>query len=373
MALLSPQQFENWIDVQLPLSCDELAIVVWPPLPTPPENPSHTVVTYPAHIQASTTTTTLLVGQLFQMGSKEIRLKEDPNPTAFPTRDSVSLMVEIFQENTDEARWQQCTSDPLGYIKAHVETCTEVQGHWGIRFWSQTGKPCQAREATKASANILIDQVKLTSVLRTSGPSLWISPRTGQQCFGDYKPIWVAGPLSQVRTAHDKLPYSCGLIRSRKGFGIRVETSKYMEAYKILHPTGVAPTLMGPPKSAYQYKLSPAPLGATAQDILDFLRKSIKIPSHTFAVRRQISPKAWLVASQEAIEQEYIYSTSGYVLLQPWSTGKYTDPLRDAIVVGNGPAPSYQRDGSRHVTPGTRPEDNDPGKATSNGTRTGPG
>ena len=128
LALLSPQQFENWIDVQLPLSCDELAIVVWPPLPTPPENPSHTVVTFPAHIQASTTTTTLLVGQLFQMGSKEIRLKEDPNPTAFPTRDSVSLMVEIFQENTDEAPWQQCTSDPLGYIKAHVETCTEVQG-----------------------------------------------------------------------------------------------------------------------------------------------------------------------------------------------------------------------------------------------------
>ena len=333
LALLSPQQFENWIDVQLPLSCDELAIVVWPPLQTPPENLVHTVVTFPAHIQASTTTTTLLVGQLFQMGSKEIRLKEDPNPTAFPTRDSVSLMVEIFQENTDEARWQQCTSDPLGYIKAHVETCTEVQGHWGIRFWSQKGKPCQAREATKVSANILIDQVKLTSVLRTSGPSLWISPRTGQQSFGDYRPIWVPGPLSQVRIAHDKLPYSCGLIRSRKGFGIRVETSKYMEAYKILHPTGVAPTLMGPPGSACQYKLSPAPLGATAQDILDFLRKSI--PSHTFAVRRQISPKAWLVASQEAIEQEYIYSTSGYVLLQPWSTGKYADPLRDAIVVGN--------------------------------------
>ena len=128
-----------------------------------------------------------------------------------------------------------------------------------------------------------------------------------------------------------------------------------MEAYKILHPTGVAPTLMAPPGSAYQYKLSPAPLGATAQDILDFLRKSI--PSHTFAVRRQISPKAWLVASQEAIEQEYIYSTSGYVLLQPWSTGKYTDPLRDAIVVGS---PRVLRQATKGMDLGMSPQVPDP-------------
>ena len=42
LALLSPQQFQNWIDVQLPLSCDELGIVVWPPMPDAPSALTHT-------------------------------------------------------------------------------------------------------------------------------------------------------------------------------------------------------------------------------------------------------------------------------------------------------------------------------------------
>ena len=333
LALLSPQQFQNWTDVQLPLSCDELGIVVWPPMSDTPSTLTHTMVKFPAHVHTTTTSTTLLVGQLFQFGSKSVNLKEDPNPTAFPTRNSVSLMVEVYQENVDEHRWQQCTEDIMGYARAIIETTTEVLGHWGIRYWSPKGKPTQAKEATRVTTNVLVDQTKLSSVLRLSGPHLWLSPRVGQQSFDVYKPIWISGPLPQVRIAHDKLPHSCGIIRSKKGFGIRVEADKFQEAYRLLHPNGPAPTHLGPPESVCQYKMSPAPIGATSQDILDFLQKTI--PSHRFAIRRQLSPQAWLIASHEAIEQEYIFSSMGYILLQPWSTGRHTDPIRNSVLVGN--------------------------------------
>ena len=137
-------------------------------------------------------------------------------------------------------------------------------GHWGIRFWSVKEKPTQARDAIKVTANVLVDQAKLSNVLRLSGPHIWLSPRIGQQSFDVYKPIWINGPLPQARIAHDKLPCSCGTIRSKKGFGIRVESAKFQEAYKILHANGATPTHLDPADSVCQYKLSPAPIGATS-------------------------------------------------------------------------------------------------------------
>ena len=144
---------------------------------------------FPAHVHSTTMSTTLLVGQLFQFGSKSVKLKEDPNPTAFPTRNSVSLMVEVYQEHVDESRWQQCTEDIMGYARAIIEPTTEVLGHWGIRYWSSKGKPTQAKEATKVTTNVLVDQAKLSTVLRLSGPHIWLSPRVGQQSFDVYRPF----------------------------------------------------------------------------------------------------------------------------------------------------------------------------------------
>ena len=334
IVLVTPQQFtSDWLDTALPLSADELLLIVWPPVQPPPPGVAHEPVTFPARLLTTSSTITLLHGQAYQFGAKAVTLRKDANPTDFPTRSSVSLLFEAYQDELSATLWDELQNNPMGTIKKRMEQITPILGNWGTRFWNQKGKPVGPHDAYKLSTNLLVDEDKLDILLQKSGDPYWLSPRLDQPAFARFRPIWIGGNLEQVRIAHAKLAGACGLIRTKKGYGVRVHADRYDESRKQLLPHEPSAPHLGRDQELWHYKISPTPVGSTAQDILLFIGKCI--PNTKGTVKRQLGPRAWLISFVSKIDTEYVQSQEGFVVLQPWSVGKRHDPMRGAIAVGN--------------------------------------
>ena len=308
-------------------------IVVWPPIQPPPPGPACENVTFPARLMTETPAVTLLHGQAFQFRAKGISLRQEADTQEFPQRSSVSILVEAYQDEVPSNIWEEILDRPMQVIKRHLEQSTPFLGNWGTRYWSSKGKPARSHEATKFSTNLLVQEDKLDATLQKSGDLLWISPRLDQSAFTRYRPIWIAGTLETARIAHAKLAGACGLVRTRRGFGIRVESSQYDGCRRLLLPDEPQTPHLGRDSELWHYKLSPTPVGATSEDILNFTLGNF--PDIKSTVKRQLGPRAWLLSFAAPINKEYLQSKEGFLVLQPWQVGKRHDPLRGAIAVGN--------------------------------------
>ena len=334
IVLVSPQQFlSDWQDTPLPLSADELLLIVWPPIQPPPAGTQFTPVTFPARLLSVQPTITLLHGQAFQFGAKEATLREEQDPKDFPQRSSVSLLIEAYKEEIPEQLWEEFLDNALAAVKRKLETVAPLLGNWGLRYWNSKGKPVRPQEATKLSINILVEEGKLEGFLQKSGDPLWVNPRLDQPAFARFRPIWMPGTLEQVRIAHAKLAGACGLVRTRRGFGVRVDSARFEECRRQLLPDAPQTPHLGRDSELWHFKISPTPIGATSDDIMQFLGKCI--PNVKNTVKRQLGPRAWLVSFAAPIQVEYVHGKDGFVVLQPWHIGRKHDPLRNAIAVGN--------------------------------------
>ena len=180
-------------------------------------------------------------------------------------RRSVSLLVEAHKDKVPAAVWKELLDRPMQVIKRHLESSAPFLGNWGTRYWSPKGKPARPHEATKLSTNLLVQEDKLDVALQKSGDLLWVSPRLDQTAFTRYRPIWIAGSLETVRIANAKLAGACGLVRTRRGFGIRVENSQYKHCRRLLLPDEPQTPHLGRDSELWHYKLSPPPVGATSE------------------------------------------------------------------------------------------------------------
>ena len=103
---------------------------------------------------------------------------------------------------------------------------------------------------------------------------------------------------------HDKLQGGCGLIRSKRGFAIRVDTTNFDSVRRTLVPDMSTKPDIGPANALFDYRLSPALVGATSEDVLTFLGRSF--PSVKSTVRKQIRPRTWVVSFASELSEKYI-------------------------------------------------------------------
>ena len=334
ITLITPQTFLEWADVAMPMSADELSAVVFPPVAQDkiPAGLKITTVEFPAVIQGDRETTSLLRGNLVHFGSKEIALSVPRNQTTLTTKDAVSLLVEATSDHVPD--WGKLAASPMQYLSSRLKTFS-LLSHWGARMWAGKTRTFQSHNADRFTTNILVPRDALPQILRMSGVGgIWFSPRSGQPEFEKYGILWVPGNLSEVQTSHDKHPDAMGVVRSRKGFGIRFPKDSMAAAKQLLTPgipfhaavfQGVDPNLL--------FKISPTPLGAGRDDVQDYLSKQPELSDPK--VIRQIGPKGWLVAFSKVPGRLFFFSGGSHIILQQWVTKGDRDPLRSAVIVGN--------------------------------------
>ena len=114
IVLLNPQQYTSaWQDTSLPLSADELLLVVWPPIQPPPAGPACQTVTFPARLMTEVPTVTLLHGQAFQFGAKEISLKQESDAQEFP-----QLWWRFTRKKSPQRYGRSCWTGPCRLLNA---------------------------------------------------------------------------------------------------------------------------------------------------------------------------------------------------------------------------------------------------------------
>ena len=140
----------------------------------------------------------------------------------------------------------------------------------------------------------------------------------------------------QAQVTHDKLEAAYGLTKTKRGIAVRVDASQFEATRKALFPGREFPPQVGKPSEIFHFRLSPTPLGATPQDINDFLAKYV--PTIKGAARKQVSPKAWIVALNAHPPETYLQTDVGFVIFEKWVQGQKPDPIREAVLVGNAAA-----------------------------------
>ena len=74
-------------------------------------------------------------------------------------------------------------------------------------------------------------------------------------------------------------------------------------------------------------------MGATHDDVTTFLKGALK--NYTVQVRKQVGPTSWLIAVNNKIQEDFISTNQGCLVLQEWKSGRNQNPFRNAVVVGN--------------------------------------
>ena len=263
-------------------------------------------------------------------------MKQETTPAKFPTRDAVSMMVEVHKADTTPANWTVAIANLPDYCKQFLNPDVTVLSHWGTRFWGPQGRPSDKAISVKATINILVDDKEAPQALRKSGGDIWLSPRAGQPLFEKLRPIWLNMDLPQAQVTHDKLEAAYGLTRTKRGIAVRVDASQFESTRQALFPGRDFPPQVGKPSEIFHFRLSPTPLGATPQDINDFLAKYV--PTIEGAARKQISPKAWMVALNAHPPETYLQTDVGFVIFEKWVQGQKPDPIKEAVLVGNAAA-----------------------------------
>ena len=65
----------------------------------------------------------------------------------------------------------------------------------------------------------------------------------------------------------------------------------------------------------------------------NFLNGALR--NYTVQVRKQVGPTSWLIAVNNKIQEDFISTNQGYLVLQEWRSGKNQSSFRHAVVVGN--------------------------------------
>ena len=322
LAIMSPQSFvDTWSSTATPASPDELTVVVWPPTHDEVINIPHETVIFPARVVQGSSVT-LLKGVAYHLGAKRINLKHEET-NEFKTKQAVSLMVELERNLLDSTTWTQLVNEPVEHVQLTLGKQIPLLSSWGTRYWDSQDKIASPKDCHRVTTNVLISPEHLQTVLKISGTNIWISPRSGQTVFQHYRPIWVRGNLTEVRRQHDVLEHAAGIIKGKRGFAARVPTEKLEEAKQRLYPGQMVQPSLDPTGQVCLYKVSPT----------NFLNKTLR--HYTVQVRKQVGPTSWLIAVNNKIQEDFISTNQGYLILQEWRSGKNQSSFRHAVVVGN--------------------------------------
>ena len=200
LAIMSPQSFvDTWSSTSMPASPDELTVVVWPPTHEEVASIPRETVVFPARVLQQGSSVTLLKGIAYHLGAKRIKLKHE-NTNEFKTKQAVSLMVELSKELVDSTTWMQLINKPVDHVQFTLGKNIPLLSSWGTRYWDTQDKTASPKDCQRMTTNVLIAPEHLQTALKISGTNIWISPRSGQAVFHSYRPIWVRGNLTEVRT-----------------------------------------------------------------------------------------------------------------------------------------------------------------------------
>eukprot|EP00438_Fugacium_kawagutii_P007296 Skav235690 [mRNA] locus=scaffold280:143245:145113:- [translate_table: standard] len=347
----------QWLQVTQEKVPDELALFVLGPIDIP-SHFVHELTTAPAADLRDREV--ILQGTLVQFGQRHVGIASSDHPNT-DVKDTIVASVTIWKCDFEQALWTQAVQHPVRTVQRLL---TEEGFHgillkpWGRQFQCD-GVQCEPHRSTSIQFHAEFAMgANFLALLRRSGFSrIYIHPKssTGEP-DSRWRVIWL-GKNPNIPELESKIATStgmAGLVRTKRGMGIRVETGHFNALWTKLHPD------MEPPSQEimkYVFKLQPVPLGVDGEVLQ-------KWASDHYAWRikplKAVGAKQWIISSN-TIPNGIIQSNSQPMILQqlPQKGSKTTSaiaagprmPSQNPGTSTSKEAPNAFRTGDPHMDP----------------------
>eukprot|EP00438_Fugacium_kawagutii_P027906 Skav231452 [mRNA] locus=scaffold1847:562743:567629:- [translate_table: standard] len=330
--LASPQDAEPWLGTPQTLSQDEFAIVVVGkcncqdrtackeltiPMFSSPDNPL------------------IVKGTLHQLGGKDIKINSSKN-TQVPVADTAILCVTAFRDEVGEQGWGQLIDAPIKFcmnqLQSGDKTIQMSASPWGRSFQKDKAK-VQPDKAVSFQYHCRIPKSEVKAALRASGlAGIYTTVKSElKQVSQDYNVVWLTKSTVELQKLMVTHVEHRGIVRSSKSQatarGLRFESAAFVEAFKKLRPDEEPPESI---RSKIFFKMTPTPPGATAGEIMQFL----KTMSWRAKPIRALSGSTWLCASETQYPDSFLTWNNNTILIK-WIPSRNAPNV--VIVAGNPP------------------------------------
>ena len=270
VCLLTTKQAAPWTSATTPLSEDELAMFVVGTLPAQVNLP-HKEITAPALNSAGRSV--LLRGHLLQCGSKAIQCQEGPDVDLNPPKVRVCALT-LYQSDFDEKTWSALLANPVKITKQllALHGFANVIGRpWGRSFRKGDGPaPQHLCDQLQFHAEVAVE--RFDALLARSGfNGIFVMPKDEQgRPSPEYRIIWTIAPTKSLDTLTGGLAGIAGLVRTKRGHGVRVRREAFSSTWAVLHPDTPEPQEY---RSLHQFRVQPFPAGTAKEDIVAWANK----------------------------------------------------------------------------------------------------
>ncbi len=278
----------------------------------------------------------ILSGCIHQFGSKEIGIPDDKNGHVDLPKSTV-VSVTMWSDEWTPSDWQMITKGPVKF----VANLWAKEGHkdfflgapWN-RFWKDSkGNTCHHENASSVGFFFRTPDASIAALLRSSGEnSVYLYPRsadTGKD--PKWLAIWFNQPKSEVMMKGANSSFYMGIVRSPKGFGIRVSSTDFKKAFEAWKPGQQLPDRRYMP---LLFKLKPIPKGVTGDELKEWLNEQ----SWDSRALKALAPDTWLVAANDPPPAPFGFFNGHSVLIKPVEKNS-----RSPTVVLAGVVPSQQQ------------------------------
>lgn len=175
---------------------------------------------------------------LIQVGDVEVQY--NATKAEIVVKDHVATKVVMVHVYKDESQqWEELQKGLAFFLrKQGFQDTRTIQQVWGLGFYAGSRKVKPA-DAVYAHGFLRIIEAFLEPLLQFSGTDgMYIVPRTSARTVDPaYKVITFPGfGLEDAKRQRDLLDDVLGLVRTAKGYGVRVHESKYCATKKVLFP-----------------------------------------------------------------------------------------------------------------------------------------
>ena len=270
------------------LSSDELGIVVLGPIPPTIDMP-HKQIRFPAFNMDRQMV--LLSGHLFQVGAREIQVREgDPDQIKPEDCTLVALTMNKVDWNADD--WMQLVSKPIPFLRSLFAKSgfdQAILSIWGksLRHGRAPASPLQA-ESLQLHCTVMSN--RLHKFMAKSGFNfIYTTPKSADGRLDlSYKIIWVKDDTASMSVLAMKAPNCLGLVKGKNSMGLRFHQDDHAKAWEILCPGQPVPSAQ---MGDLVYKAEGLPFGTTA----DMMTKWGSKIGWALTPIRALGPQSWLL------------------------------------------------------------------------------
>eukprot|EP00438_Fugacium_kawagutii_P019406 Skav220302 [mRNA] locus=scaffold3050:48201:61061:- [translate_table: standard] len=261
--MTNTQTAQEWANVFTTLATDELALYV---LGSPPNCALQMSTVGAPAIHQESGKEVLLNGVLVQFGTKHI-LTSAASLGEVRVNDTQVASITVWKSDVESSLWQQIQTAPVKTIMDLLDRDGGpglLRKAWG-RVWQRDGVNVSPEQATSLQFHGEFDKSsRFAALLKRSGFShVFIQPKGPNGKPADaWRVIWLPGTALEIETKTAALGGTAGLVKSKKGLGIRLEKGAFSQAWRILKPDTPEPDANNP---AIVCRLYPLPHGVDSE------------------------------------------------------------------------------------------------------------